>query len=102
MFSAVCRRGGGLRFSGPRQSAYGERCRWPQEYAETPTLSAKGYERKPSWPLVLFLHGAGERGDNLDLIKKHGLPRLIAEGKKFPFIVVSPQCPATSGGNRPN
>ena len=53
----------------------------------------KGYEQKPSWPLVLFLHGAGERGDNLDLVKKNGLPQLIAAGKEFPFIVVSPQCP---------
>jgi predicted peptidase len=54
----------------------------------------KGYEQKPAWPLVLFLHGAGERGDNLDLVKKHGLPKLIAAGKEFPFIVISPQCPA--------
>jgi predicted peptidase len=54
----------------------------------------KEYEQKPSWPLVLFLHGAGERGDDLDVVKKHGLPKLIAAGKEFPFIVVSPQCPA--------
>jgi predicted peptidase len=52
----------------------------------------KDYEKKPSWPLVLFLHGAGERGDDLDLVKKHGPPKLIDEGKEFPFIVVSPQC----------
>ena len=44
-------------------------------------------------PLVLFLHGAGERGNDLSLVKTHGLPRLIAEGKNFPFIVVAPQCP---------
>ena len=48
-------------------------------------------ERK--WPLVLFLHGAGERGANLDLVKTHGPPKLIQQGKEFPFIVVSPQCP---------
>ena len=47
---------------------------------------------KPS-PLMLFLHGAGERGDDLDLVKKHGPPKLIAAGKDFPFVVVSPQCP---------
>jgi predicted peptidase len=52
----------------------------------------KGYAEKPSWPLVLFLHGAGERGNDLELVKKHGPPKLIAEGKEFPFIVVSPQC----------
>jgi predicted peptidase len=50
------------------------------------------YEAKPSWPLVVFLHGAGERGDDLNLVKKHGPPKLIEEGKAFPFIVVSPQC----------
>lgn len=53
----------------------------------------KDYDQKPSWPLLLFLHGAGERGDNLDLLKKHGLPKLIEAGQQFPFIVVSPQCP---------
>jgi len=45
------------------------------------------------WPLVLFLHGAGERGSDLELVKKHGPPKLIAEGKSFPFIMVAPQCP---------
>ena len=53
----------------------------------------KDYEQKSSWPLMLFLHGSGERGDNLDLVKQHGPPKLIEAGKQFPFIVVSPQCP---------
>lgn len=51
------------------------------------------YESKEAWPLMLFLHGAGERGDDLELVKKHGPPKLIEQGKDFPFIVVSPQCP---------
>ncbi|HIK94248.1 MAG TPA: phospholipase [Planctomycetes bacterium] len=51
------------------------------------------YAKQESWPLVLFLHGAGERGDDLELVRKHGPPKLISEGKEFPFIVVSPQCP---------
>jgi predicted peptidase len=52
------------------------------------------YGRKEQkWPLMLFLHGAGERGDNLDLVKKHGPPKLVEQGKHFPFIIVSPQCP---------
>jgi predicted peptidase len=54
----------------------------------------KNYEQKPSWPLVLFLHGQGECGDDLELIKKHGLPKLIAAGQEFPFIIVAPQCPS--------
>ncbi|MBN2131920.1 MAG: prolyl oligopeptidase family serine peptidase [Sedimentisphaerales bacterium] len=54
----------------------------------------KGYgEKEQKWPLMLFLHGAGERGSDLNLVKKHGPPKLIEQGKEFPFIVVSPQCP---------
>ena len=51
------------------------------------------YDQRDAWPLLLFLHGAGERGDDLELVKVHGPPKLIAAGKDFPFIVVSPQCP---------
>jgi predicted peptidase len=45
------------------------------------------------WPLMLFLHGSGERGDMLEMVKKNGPPNMIEFGYKFPFIVVSPQCP---------
>jgi predicted peptidase len=45
------------------------------------------------WPLVLFLHGAGESGKDLDKVKVHGPPKLVARGKQFPFILVSPQSP---------
>lgn len=51
------------------------------------------------WPLVLFLHGAGERGDNLELLKKHGPPKLVAAGKKFEAVVVAPQVPSGSFWN---
>ena len=50
-------------------------------------------EKQQAWPLMMFLHGAGERGDNLDLVTKHGPPKLVGQGKDFPFIIVSPQCP---------
>lgn len=45
------------------------------------------------WPLVLFLHGAGERGDDLAKVTVHGPPKLVKQGKELPFILVSPQCP---------
>ena len=50
-------------------------------------------ESKEKWPLLLFLHGAGERGDDLELVKVHGPPKMIAQGRDFPFVVISPQCP---------
>ncbi len=57
----------------------------------------KEYSESDAWPLVLFLHGVGERGSDLEKVKRHGPPRLIAEGKQFPFLVVSPQCPEGRG-----
>lgn len=52
------------------------------------------YEKnsETEYPLVLFLHGMGERGNDLELVKVHG-PAKLAEEKSFPFILVSPQCP---------
>ncbi len=44
-------------------------------------------------PLILFLHGAGERGHDLEAIKRHGIPRVVEERDDFPFIAASPQCP---------
>jgi predicted peptidase len=54
------------------------------------------YEATSKWPLILFLHGMGERGDDLALVKKHGLPKLLDDWEDLGFIVVSPQCPAGS------
>jgi predicted peptidase len=56
----------------------------PKDYGQDP---AKQY------PLVLFLHGAGERGTDLDRVKSWGPPKLIAAGQDFDFILVAPQCP---------
>ena len=52
-----------------------------------------GYDsdREKRWPLLVFLHGAGERGDDLELVKIHGPPKLIEAGRKMSFIVASPQ-----------
>ena len=55
----------------------------------------KGYaESEQNWPLMLFLHGAGERGDDVSRVAAHGPPALIQQGElNFPGIVISPQCP---------
>ena len=49
--------------------------------------------KKIAWPLILFLHGMGERGNDLELVKIHGIPKIVKTQKDFPFIAVSPQCP---------
>ncbi len=54
----------------------------------------KDYDLHESWPLLIFLHGSGERGSDLEKVKVHGPPKLIAAGKQLPFVVVSPQCQA--------
>lgn len=54
---------------------------------------------KGELPLLVYLHGAGERGDTpdkLDHILRHGIPRLIAEGKEIPAVVLCPQCPTNA------
>jgi len=45
-------------------------------------------------PLIIFLHGAGERGDNIELVKVHGPPKIVESDEDFPFFVLSPQCAA--------
>ncbi len=45
-------------------------------------------------PLLIYLHGAGERGKNFDHIYRHGIPKLIKEGIHINAIVLFPQCPA--------
>ncbi|MEZ6064501.1 MAG: prolyl oligopeptidase family serine peptidase [Planctomycetaceae bacterium] len=52
------------------------------------------YEEQEKWPLLVFLHGSGERGNNLQKVKVHGPPKLVEQGRDFPMIIVSPQCPA--------
>jgi len=50
------------------------------------------------WPLILFLHGAGERGDDVQLLLKHGPLKEALLRKDFPFLVVAPHCPAPQAG----
>ena len=51
------------------------------------------HDSSKEWPLILFLHGAGERGDDLQKVKVHGPPKIVDSRPDFPFVVVSPQCP---------
>ena len=50
-------------------------------------------EKNKKFPLLLFLHGGGESGDSLSTLKSNGPPKLIVEGKQFPFLILAPQNP---------
>lgn len=49
---------------------------------------------KESWPLLIFLHGSGERGDDIGRVKVHGPPKVADRNPDFPFILISPLLPA--------
>lgn len=57
---------------------------YPKEYEE---------EKSDDFPLLLFLHGGGESGGTLEDLKTNGPPKLLAEGKEFPFLILAPQNP---------
>jgi len=56
-----------------------------------------GYWTEPGrrWPLVLFLHGRGERGTDINLVRKYGIAKLMDEEPTADYIAISPQCPLT-------
>ncbi len=61
----------------------------------TPKDYGKGDKK---WPLLLFLHGLGECGNNeLDKVKIHGPGKFVESRPDFPFVLVSPQCPPPEG-----
>lgn len=55
------------------------------------------YQSKPTWPAILFLHGAGERGDDGLVQTNVGLgPAIRQNPARYPAIVVFPQAPRDS------
>lgn len=61
----------------------------PQDYRPN---GAKRY------PLLIFLHGSGESGSDLEKVKAHGPPQFLANRADFPFIVASPQATSAAAG----
>ncbi|MGB3774212.1 MAG: prolyl oligopeptidase family serine peptidase [Leeuwenhoekiella sp.] len=58
-------------------------------------LYPENFSEEKSYPLMLFLHGAGERGDDNEKQLVHGSKLFLdsLNRKKFPVIAVFPQCP---------
>ena len=75
----------------------------PGQHAQ-PSVEAGGYQYllfmpraaddKRIWPAMVFLHGSGERGDEIDRVKNHGPPKHAGLDPDFPFILISPQLPS--------
>ena len=49
-------------------------------------------KQKQNLPVLLFLHGIGERGNNLSDIEKYALPKYLKQGLELPYIMIAPQC----------
>ena len=54
----------------------------PDEYGKDP---------QREWPLILYFHGTGDKGYDLEALKEQPLPETLEQEADFPFIVVSPQ-----------
>ena len=62
----------------------------------------RGFDQQKQWPVLLFLHGNGERGDGkgeLDYVLKHGpLMEAWCQKRDLPFVMISPQMPMYDQG----
>lgn len=65
-------------------------------------------QNSDKYPIVIFLHGIGERGVNsvdvnaikqdIGLVERNGPPKFVKAGTQFPFILISPQLKSNYGG----
>lgn len=68
-----------------KSDAYSYLLYLPDNYAEN--------KDKP-WPLIIYLHGQSACGNNLDKVRRYGLPFYLDREMKVDAIVAAPQCPA--------
>jgi len=45
------------------------------------------------WPVIIYLHGGSDRGNDLHKLYSQGIPDQVYRGREFPFIIFAPQCP---------
>ena len=55
-----------------------------------------GYNAGKKCPVIIFLHGAGTRGDDLELLIGNNFFEITEKYCDFPFIAVAPQCSANT------
>lgn len=54
------------------------------------------------WPVIFFLHGMGERGSDINIVKRASLAAIAAKDENFPYILIAPQCPVTTWWDVPS
>ena len=54
-------------------------------------ITPANFRSQRRWPLILFLHGSEQRGNDLNLLKVNGPPKYALNNPDFPFVVVAPQ-----------
>jgi predicted peptidase len=61
-------------------------------------LLPENYDATKKYPLIFFLHGSGERGNDNEAQLVHGGKLFLKDSlrKNYPAIVIFPQCPANS------
>ncbi|MVM30171.1 phospholipase [Spirosoma sp. HMF4905] len=65
----------------------------PEKYPYLLYLPKEYATKKDDYPLVIYLHGGSQKGQDLNKLKTYGLPYLVDKGRDFNFIIASPQCP---------
>lgn len=56
----------------------------------------KGYETGRKYPVILFLHGAGTRGNDITPLIHNPYFQITDESKEFPFVTIAPLCAANT------
>lgn len=74
----------GFAYHGKREPHYQYLTYLPKQY----DLSGK-----KQWPLIIYLHGKSACGNDLDKVKRYGLPFFTDRGMQLDAIAVAPQCP---------
>lgn len=52
----------------------------------------EGFEKEKKYPVIFFFHGAGGRGNDVEVLKTYEIMRYAENNKDFPFIIAAPLC----------
>lgn len=52
----------------------------------------KGYKEEERCPVIIFLHGAGSRGNDIEVLRNNPYFKITDKYDDFPFITIAPLC----------